>query len=1569
MLKDMWEAAQLRFRKATKKSLTTPLSFDQALSNLDRRLNPQDSKDGEKHKKMKAAAGNVITFVQLLGGLAAQGASIVFGPANMCFNAFQALLDIPSRIHRLNEHLDLLLEEVSVFMKEFQIYQRIEQITTLDLEFRQSVHKLMIAFVDICALCVEFCDRRTLIVFKQVGKLILFDDDSGVNGALENFRRLSKQHSLISDAVTLERVVQAQHEASGNNKMIWDKLNESAEASDKKFQRLQEGVDILVKEATERKDKEARLETIKKLSSQLGVNIYDKKDNKLIQQSSESLPDSGSWLEDLDTYQTWANLQTPLLIVTGEKGSGKSLLFSTMFRRLEAQYRLPANKTIRLMLACHVFESNEKASQPESLGASSQPSRANAGISSKSLSSSQALKLAAMQFVGEDKVYAKNLEFSLKDNEWKDREVEETFSALFSSTTMPTSKDTFYVLLLDGLEELPREEAKSLVQAALQMKTSQLKVAISVTKDVLDNISDLAMPVPQIKVEHHNEPDIKRYIEYELKHDKLFRSNDSDMQSIVSEMLNKIPDIVNGNFRDVSTIIDSVRNAVESEREIGEILSLISTNTLKNTDVFCEQTIRELKMSLSAQEVQQLNELLAWIIYGRRWFKIDHMRAALFLLMKKKMFQDLAEKVDGKFFKLIRIDGDGDFALRDSEMEDYFRKSPRLKQSDHEDGYSDEPRISMQISVTNAKISQVQRFLWDLSEKVVLDKNFMFNKPLASREPETSISANPLDCNLNILRRCFDLLLNRARDETKLLSSYVTGSMLSHIPRFQGRDDGHRLTNLEKQYIAEQLVYFFQDPEYLQEHLTEQFFEEIHLLDFRDFTNIKTFLSDPIATLKLRFKERNWARKVIEGSEVLFFEGVAIKVANLWLYDDRWQPQLPFQWLNAYLSALKREADRILTQTKAENEEVRERLYETLNEGLEPGIGDIGSTQEVPNEVVSEVSEPVLDPVQKVTDWTEREALLRLKDARRYERLGLTYVALLKEAWAYDERQITLMQKSGQEALKSASALDGHSWRVYEGLADLYAVAGDIERAIIELDIALGRLRLKSDRTDDELNCLVQGLLNCGKWQMQLQRTEKAAQNFEEVIDLTPESCQGRYELLKLYSDTKQNSLACSLIGRWASQTRKGTEMTELGELLLHLCSYDDIDCFETIFDITHDEREFQLVLETLESVRLSAKMNGTSDEERVKMVTLEWSHATALTYYTIADSHLQSTLMHLKECIQLGFSDYRQRSSGYAYKASLLFLNFYVSQAQKKRENPSEEFEFLPEVRQIMDKACGNTEHGDNIRHMLASLYSTHGQQQEAHEILLPIVQEAFGLLSDDDPSNDYWAYCILWDALLHEGDYLNALSAFSLVGPPERHIKPDKTVDTEIESSQNEEDIKTTQENSQNGLDLPKNEFDDEINGWYCNGTCETWNQWTWSSTYWACKICPDCGFCQECFTKFRSGTLKVRLCSQDHEWILTPSWRSELQATGKDKVRMGGTLPPPDGPLQDGRRIGGEIVPVEEWLDSIRKKWGIEKVLVDEGTLVQDGRRISGENKSEEEWHDMIRKSWGVKKVLED
>lgn len=147
----LWDEAQSEFLKNTKKQLRTSPNkrLEDVLDELDKKFQPKEPSTKD---KVRNTINRILTCVQLLGGLASESVSIVFGPATICFNAISFLLDVPGRIAAVYEGVGNLFEEVSHVLVLFRIYGNYE---TLDPELKESTHKLMISFVRICGLSIK----------------------------------------------------------------------------------------------------------------------------------------------------------------------------------------------------------------------------------------------------------------------------------------------------------------------------------------------------------------------------------------------------------------------------------------------------------------------------------------------------------------------------------------------------------------------------------------------------------------------------------------------------------------------------------------------------------------------------------------------------------------------------------------------------------------------------------------------------------------------------------------------------------------------------------------------------------------------------------------------------------------------------------------------------------------------------------------------------------------------------------------------------------------------------------------------------------------------------------------------------------------------------------------------------------------------------------------------------------------------------------------------------------------------------------------------------------------------
>ncbi|KAL6713600.1 hypothetical protein ACLMJK_009065 [Lecanora helva] len=353
----------------------------------------------------------------------------------------------------------------------------------------------------------------------------------------------------------------------------------------------------------------------------------------------------------------------------------------------------------------------------------------------------------------------------------RDTSVQDLLQELLPCPTTNDRLDLTCVLIFDGLDQLPDQEAAQLLDAILAFKSSTVRFLITGAESILSSRLQLSEEVSTISVQEHNKIDIEDYIESRLKDSEAFVGNAPEILRISAQIQTKLPDVANGNFQNVGQIINRITGAIESEQSEEDITKLISADTLREKRIAIQELIVELNGSLMEEEIEQLNELLIWVIYAWKDMSVTELRAALFLLTKRTPFKSLEDKVGQKYGKILRIeqdviyDDDKLVKIKNSELEDFFRDSKR-ENIDCNIEKDNDPRISMTISIDHVRLSQVQRFFWRVNEDMTFDKT-AFASPLSDSDEGVGIRVNRTDANLILLSRCFDVLLEEPKEETQ----------------------------------------------------------------------------------------------------------------------------------------------------------------------------------------------------------------------------------------------------------------------------------------------------------------------------------------------------------------------------------------------------------------------------------------------------------------------------------------------------------------------------------------------------------------------------------------------------------------------------------------------------------------------------------------------------------------------------------------------------------------------------------------------------------------------------------
>ena len=670
-----------------------------------------------------------------------------------------------------------------------------------------------------------------------------------------------------------------------------------------------------------------------------------------------------------------------------------------------------------------------------------------------------------------------------------------------------------------------------------------------------------------------------------------------------------------------------------------------------------------------------------------------------------------------------------------------------------------------------------------------------------------------------------------------------------------------------------------QSAECIDRHLTADFFSQnIWLDDDEELQALEGWLRDP-ASKALNRKQIGWLDSVNAVGPLLGLRDIAIMIARHWLSSRVWEANLPYSWIASYVSRLeeyKRRQDADAT-------------HSADHDNGQP-ITSISSTNEQPE--ASATSLTIEDQIASAAKWCKDNSGVS-ENALYHERLGRTY----------------LLGDNSEQALShftKAQELPDCSWQVFQGLANVHSRRKQTLVASEYMETCIGLLRQNGDTSSVERNELASCLNQAAQMHIDLGDESSAVAKLEEAISVDPYFYRSYYMLFSIYHDSSRVSDASKLLNGMSSKSAEKSELTQLEDMLLEYTKWmETIEAFELFLQASKRMDVLHLQLPALQQALLYAQNNKMQED----YINLLLAHGVALAHYSANESDVDMALSQWEKCCDMVFGGGYNTAWSTALVAAKCIFNHHFSKFRTLESGHADLNVHLDKLRVIAKRTRRFYVARHSLNSSLAAVYSRLGDRDQSNRLLLDEIKSGLDLLSDDDPSNDDDGFKIMGYVFVHTGEDLDALSALSLIGPPQRLRTNEVNEPTDDADAE-----KTT------GIDLPIEDASvEQFLSNFCDGRCNL--PCKWSEGLWFCKICPDVQFHDECLNKLQSGALPRLVCSPDHEWLYVPPWTDEFQATGKGCVRTGGEF-------KDGRRIGGSIVPVAEWLDSIREKWGLPK-----------------------------------------
>ncbi len=105
-----------------------------------------------------------------------------------------------------------------------------------------------------------------------------------------------------------------------------------------------------------------------------------------------------------------------------------------------------------------------------------------------------------------------------------------------------------------------------------------------------------------------------------------------------------------------------------------------------------------------------------------------------------------------------------------------------------------------------------------------------------------------------------------------------------------------------------------------------------------------------------------------------------------------------------------------------------------------------------------------------------------------------------------------------------------------------------------------------------------------------------------------------------------------------------------------------------------------------------------------------------------------------------------------------------------------------------------------------------------------------------------------------------------------------------------------------------------------YWCDGFCG--HIWWFADDMYICRYCQDLQFCASCVQKLKANKLERYICHPEHSLLHVQAWSdAEALEVGRGNIRV-------HGQLVDGKRVGGDVVEIGQWLDELREVWEIPK-----------------------------------------
>lgn len=781
------------------------------------------------------------------------------------------------------------------------------------------------------------------------------------------------------------------------------------------------------------------------------------------------------------------------------------------------------------------------------------------------------------------------------------------------------------------------------------------------------------------------------------------------------------------------------------------------------------------------------------------------------------------------------------------------------------EGTRDDQDLDTIGDVSEAEVRIVRRFLESVCDPKLFNR-FGFDEffKRKMKGKTVRIGVDTETAHLMIVSACLEVICSKASPNLNALLRYAENNLGEHLKQA----DPSLTQPHQKMALGPQLVKIFADDEVINRWWTASSYQlpDLWIYDDKYAEVTLKWLQDSAVTKNISEEQRKWVRSLSSKSELDadLLEHIARVIARNWLQYGQGNLHIMLNAVRGYITKV------FFTHTLPGNDQYLTILQ--IENRKDPKIERFINDPDAEQVQASQILDAAM--------WAQAQIGLDTLGYEENRNLARTLRAFDK----YDE---------AIEHFKLTSTLAHDNWLSQWGLADCYAGRKEFTTAIEILEatkqgIENGEIG-NAEELRDELAEINRDLAG---WNKEVGRSETTLAIYEKLLSEFPHDYHTALALMTLLH--KQGNYQ-RLIEFFQSMKDSTDENSGFDRQIqnFHTHHFQE-EYHEALFASVRSDREFNIVLKSYEAAITAAKTR-VAEGKKARKPKEEWyaltcqidlMHFIALLYCSnSAENHDRVELainqwlqiLHMNGTDDLFIAD-RQALAG----SQLAIVCF-----EKALQYPDTAAVYLEHLENVAALKRGEYDlHDTHPARLLARYHALQGDEQKTKNVLRGYIKLNLDLLSDDDPLNDWQGYNGLAMHFMFAGHDADALAAWSLITPNDAMGNAGNPA---------------TSDTTDGILEGPLRDL--------CDGGCGTY--WTFADNFYVCKYCEYINFDQQCLDNMRNGTLGFKICNPDHEMLHVPAYDSvERQRIGEGNVK-----------------VGEEIMPVNEWLQRIRKEWGIK------------------------------------------